>query len=473
MGVSPLLRPEKASDRHSTPSRATLGLWAVGIGTLGQVDSSVNIAFPAITAWFEIDVGAVQWLVIAYLLPMSGFVLVFGKLGDLYGHRQIFMAGLLVSLFAQFLSGFALSYGSLLCLRVLQGLGFGMILGSGPALATFLVDEDVHTRVLSMYTMTFGAGMAAGPIIGGLVIDVWGWQAVFWYRAPLAAIAFSLLVVVPDQTQARRHPKLDIAGAFLLVALLGSLLFILNLLQHSTINWLLVVVLLFGLGVCSAAFVYQESRAPEPIIRLEVFRNADIALLQIASIAINFAGFAVLLLFPFYLADETELSPSIAGVILAMSPLGMAVAGLLGTRLVSKVSATQLTLASPFLTATGLIAIGGLPPTLSILFIVPPMFAVGAGLGLFQFAFTDRAIAAMSRSDRGVAGSLFMVTRLVGTVAGASGISWLFQALTEGGLGQGMAPGSGDFLTGFQITFIAVGGALLVVSIPIALFSRS
>jgi predicted MFS family arabinose efflux permease len=250
-------------------------------------------------------------------------------------------------------------------------------------------------------------------------------------------------------------------------------LLVLNLLQQATINWPLVVVLLLSLGACSAGFVYQESRSPELIIHLEVFRNADIALLQIASIAINFAGFAVLLLFPFYLADQTELSPSVAGLVLAMSPLGMAVAGLLGTRLVSKVSPTQLTLASPFLTATGLIAIGGVPPTLSILFMIPPMFAVGAGLGLFQFAFTGRAVAAMSRSDRGVAGSLFMVTRLVGTVAGASGISWLFRALTEGGLGQGMALASGDFISAFQITFITVGSALFAVSILIVLFSRS
>ncbi len=471
-GVSLLLRLEKASDRRSTPWRAKLGLCAVGVGTFGQVDSSVNIAFPAITAWFELDVGAVQWLVIAYLLPMSGFVLAFGKLGDLYGHRQIFMAGMLVSLLAHLLSGLAPSYGSLLCLRVLQGMGFGMVLGSGPALATFLVDDDVRTRVLSMYTMAFGAGMAAGPIIGGLVIDVWGWPAVFWYRAPLAAVTFLLLVVVPDQTQARRHPKLDIAGTLLLVASLGSLLLILKLLQHSMINWPLVLMSLLGLGACLSGFVYQESRVSEPIIRLEVFRNIDIALLQIASIAINFAGFAVLLLFPFYLASQTELSPSIAGVFLAISPLGMAVAGLMGTWLVSKVSPTQLTLASPFLTATGLIAIGGLAPTLSILFMIPPMFAVGAGLGLFQFAFTDRTIAAMSRSDRGVAGSLFMATRLVGTVAGASGISWLFQALT-GGMGPGIALAPGDFLAAFQMTFIMVGGGLFAVCILIVLLSRS
>ena len=471
--MSPLLRLEKASDRQSTSWRAKLGLWAVGIGTLGQVDSSVNIAFPAITAWFEIDVTAIQWLVIAYLLPMSGFVLVFGKLGDLYGHRRIFMIGMLLSMLAHILSGFAPTYGSLLCLRVLQGLGFGLILGSGPALATFIVDEQDRSRVLSIYTMTFGAGMAAGPVIGGLVIDIWGWQAVFWYRAPLAAIAFFLLMAVPTQAQAARYPKLDIAGALLLVLSIGSLLLILSLLQRSTINWPLVAALSLGFAICLSGFILQEARAPEPIVRLAVFRHLDIALLQIASIAINFAGFAVLLLFPFYLDGKTGLSLSIAGMVLAMSPLGMAIAGLMGAWLLSKVSPKQLTLASPFLTAAGLITIGLLSSTLSIPLMIPPMFAVGVGLGLFQFAFTDRAVAAMPRSDRGVAGSLFMVTRLVGTVAGASGISWLFQALSEGGMGPGIAPAHGDFLVAFQTTFIVVGSALFAISIPIALFGRS
>ena len=364
---------------------------------------------------------------------MSGFVLVFGKLGDLHGHRRILMIGMLISMLAHTLSGFAPTYGSLLCLRVLQGLGFGLILGSGPALATFLVDERDRSRVLSIYTMTFGAGMAAGPVIGGLVIDVWGWQAVFWYRAPLAAVAFFLLIAVPAQTQAGRDRKLDIAGAVLLVLTIGSFLLAMNLLQRSTINWPFVAALSLGFVICLFGFILQESRAPEPIVRLAVFRHRDIALLQIAGVAINFAGFAILLLFPFYLAGEAGLSLSIAGMVLAMSPLGMAVAGLVGTWLVSKVSPKQLTLTSPFLTAAGLIALGLLSPTLSMPLMIPPMFAVGLGLGLFQLAFTDRAVAAMPRSERGVAGSFFMVTRLVGTVAGASGISWLFQALSRWG----------------------------------------
>ena len=404
---------------------------------------------------------------------MSGFVLVFGKLGDLYGHRRIFITGMLLSMLAHTLSGFAPTYGTLLCLRVLQGLGFGLILGSGPALATFIVDEQYRSRVLSIYTMTFGVGMAAGPVVGGLVIDVWGWQAVFWYRAPLAAIAFFLMVFVPIETQAGRHRKLDIAGALFLVLSIGSFLLALNLLQRSMIDWPLVATLLLGSSICLLGFILQENRAPEPIIRLAVFRSPDIVLLQITSVAINFAGFAVLLLFPFYLVSEIALSPSIAGMVLAMSPLGIAVAGLLGTWLVSRASPKQLAIASPFLTATGLIAIGLLSPTLSIPLMLPPMFAVGIGLGLFQLAFTERTVAAMPRSDRGVAGSLFMVTRLVGTVAGASGISWMFQAFLEGGLGLEIAPVDTAFLAAFQVTFIAVGSLLFALSAPIALVSRS
>ena len=127
----------------------------------------------------------------------------------------------------------------------------------------------------------------------------------------------------------------------------------LNLFQQSAINWPLVVALLFGLMACFAGFIYQESQAPEPIIRLAVFRNLDIAFLQIASIAINFAGFTVLLLFPFHLAGKTGLSLAAAGGVLATSSLRMAIAGLVGTWPVSKVGPTQLTLVSPFLSFVG------------------------------------------------------------------------------------------------------------------------
>lgn len=450
-----------------------LGLWAVGLGTLGQADSSVNIAFPAITAWFAIDVAAIQWLVIAYLLPMSCFVLVFGKLGDLFGHQRIFMIGTLLSLVAHALSGLSPDYNSLLFLRAFQGLGFGMILGSGPALATFLADEDQRSRVLSMYTMVFGAGMALGPAIGGLLVDSWGWQAVFWYRAPLAAITLLLLLAVAEPTQTRRQPKLDIAGALLLAASLGSLLLILSLLQRSVIDWAFVMALSFVLGVSSLGFIYQESRAPEPIIRLDVFRTADIACLQVSSIVVNFGGFAVLLLLPFYLARETDLSVSVAGLVLAMSPLGTAIAGLAGTWLASRTGLRRLTMIGPYLTALGLIAIGILSSKFSILLMVPPMFVLGAGLGLFQFAFTDRTIAAMPSGDRGVAGSLFMVTRLLGTVAGASCMSSLLGALMAGGFAGDAAFAPMSFLDAFQTTFLMVGILLITANLLLAYFSRT
>ena len=127
--------------------------------------------------WFQIDVGAVQWFVIAYLLPISGFVLAFGKLGNLYGHRRIFMLGMLVSLLAHTLSGLAPSYGSLLCLRVLQGLGFGLIFGQWAGL-----DDDPRRRrpsqsgAVDVHDGVWGGHgrMVAGPIMGGPVIDIWG-----------------------------------------------------------------------------------------------------------------------------------------------------------------------------------------------------------------------------------------------------------------------------------------------------------
>ncbi len=466
------MREARSDSRPLNAGTSRLGLSAVSLGTLGQADSSVNIAFPAITAWFQLDIAAIQWLVIAYLLPMSSFVLAFGKLGDLYGHRRIFMIGTLLSLVAHTLSGLAPSYDWLLCLRMFQGIGFGMILGSGPALATFFVHEDQRSHALAMYTMVFGAGMALGPAIGGLLVDQWGWQTVFWYRAPLAAITLALLAAAPESLQAVRQPKLDIVGALLLAASLGSLLLILNALQQASIDLAFVMALLLVFGGASTGFVCQEIRAPEPIIRLSVFRDVDITLLQASSIMINFAGFAVLLLFPFYLAMETDLSLSVAGLVLATSPLGTAMAGLMGTRLALTIGLKRLTSLGPYLTAFGLLAIGLLAPHSTIVVMVIPMFLIGVGLGLFQFAFTDRIVAAMPSGDRGVAGSLFMVTRLLGTVAGASCMSSLLNALMTSDPGDETGRAAMSFVAAFQITFVLVGTALIASHLVMSVFRR-
>src|SRR5262249_30212849 len=157
--------------------QAPFGLLVVGLGVAGvPLDTSVNIAFPAITTAFDLQVRAIQWIVICYVLTYTSLMLVFGKLGDLFGHRRIFQLGLAVSTVAFVLCAAAPGFGWLLLFRVVQGLGAALALSCAPALATSLYDESHRAHALGAYAGLFAVSWR------------WGrWWAARWSRAGAGA----------------------------------------------------------------------------------------------------------------------------------------------------------------------------------------------------------------------------------------------------------------------------------------------
>ena len=206
-------------------SRQVLRLVLVGLGTsVVPLDTAVNIAFPEITGSFGLPVEMIQWVVICYVLTYSSLMLAFGRVGDIWGHGRVFRIGLLWSSLAYLLCAAAPNYGWLLFCRFLQGLGASLIVSCAPALVTGLFPEDRRSRAVGMFTLMYAIGSAAGPLLGGLLVQSWGWPAVFWFRAPLALIA----LVFPAQTQTtpRRSVRepVDIIGAILLALGISTLL---------------------------------------------------------------------------------------------------------------------------------------------------------------------------------------------------------------------------------------------------------
>ncbi|MGH8708917.1 MAG: MFS transporter, partial [Burkholderiales bacterium] len=295
-------------------SGAARALAIVLLGTVvAPLDSAVNAAFPAITAAFALEVAAIQWLVIAYMVAFSSLVIVSGRVADLFGHRRAFGWGLAVSALAFLGCGLAPGYGWLLAARVLQGVGIALILGAGPALALGVYPASERTRVLSLYAAAFAIGLAAGPALGGLLVDALGWRAVYLARVPLALAALLLLANVPP-TQIRPGRAFDIAGALLLATWTGSLMLALSL--RGAI----------GVALCAAAattlalFVAREAHAVEPTIRVGLFRDAAFTVPNLASVAVHFAGFGVFLLGPYFFVRITGLSAQGAGLLLALGP---------------------------------------------------------------------------------------------------------------------------------------------------------
>ena len=450
-------------------ARPGLGVLVVALGTLVvPFDSSVNFAFPYITRAFGLPIPAIQWVIIAYTLTYAALMLVFGRVGDMLGYRRIFLAGSGWSAVAFVLCALAPSYGALLAARVMQGIGAALILSCGPALATSLYPETSRIRILGIYTMVIGLGSALGPPIAGVLVPIIDWPAVFWFRVPFALLAFMLAWLLPAGTRPAVREKFDAAGGVLLVLAISSMLLALNQLQHWGERRVLFVASALICLLAVAGFIRQEQRTQRPIISLRFFRDFDFSLLNAGHAALSLAGFSVLLLVPFYLSRFGGLTAYAIGLLLACSPAGTAVAAPLAARLAARVPPKLLAVIGAGGMAIGQVMIGSAGATPNIPLLACSMSLQGFGVGLFQVAYFDIVTASIPRADRGVAGSLVMMTRTVGVVTGATVLMLLFQTWR----GVALANGADEvpaFLSGFDGTFrVAAALPALVVMVGLA-----
>lgn len=434
-------------------SRAARALAIVLLGSIvAPLDTAVNAAFPAITAAFALEVAAIQWIVIAYMLALSSLVIVSGRLADLYGHRRAFGWGLAISALALLGCGLAPGYGWLLAARAVQGIGIALLLGAGPALALGAYPASARTRVLSRYAAVFAAGIAAGPALGGVLVEAFGWRAVYLGRVPIALAALALLARAPA-SEVRAGRRFDAAGAALLAAWSGCLMLALTL--RGPLG--------AGLGVAGAAlcalFLAREARAAEPMIPLGRFRDAAFAVPNLASVVVHFAGFGIFLLGPYFFVRITGLSAQGAGLLLALGPAAAALGAALAGRLVAGAGARRVALAGAVLDLAGVALTATWDAQTGVAAIAATLALQGTGIGLFQVAYADIVIGALPPEDRGVAGSLSNLTRTFGVVSCAALMSALFAGAERGALARGAAPAAA-FVEGFGFAFGAAAAGL-------------
>ena len=412
----------------------------IGLGTATtQLDTSVNIAFPAITKGFDISISDIQWVVICYVLTYASLLLALGRIGDTVGHAIIFRIGLIWSTAALLLVSYSPSFGAMLFFRFLQGVGAALVLSCSAALVVSLYGEERRSRALGIYTMMLSVGLMLGPLLGGALTAAWSWPAVFWFRVPLAVGALLMLRGMPASSQRQAADRFDILGGVSLVLGLVTMLLALNRLRELSAIW-------FGIlsAVAFAAFISRESRAARPIIALEILRQPGFALLNLVSVLANLAAFSVWLLVPYFLARVPDYTLTESGIILAMAAAGAVLAAPIGGRITGQhLSTERLAIAGAAAIGCGLLLLGAWTEQTPMILRIVGLAVQGVGLGLFQLAYSDIVIAALPLKDRGVAGSLVLLTRTLGTVAAASVVLVTFEMLN---IQYGL-------LAGFQKTF--------------------
>jgi len=458
--------------RPGMTARQGLRVALIGLGTsVVPLDSAVNIAFPDITGSFGLPIETIQWVVICYVLTHAALMLAFGRLGDVFGYDRVFRAGLLWNAVAFVCCAAAPSFGWLLFCRFLQGIGAALILSCAPALVTGLFPEDRRSRALAAFTMMYALGSAAGPLLGGGLVDLWGWPAVFWFRAPIAVVALIFLEGLPAAPRRGPREPVDIVGAGVLALAISTLLLTLNQLQHPG-RQLFALIAFSGVAAASLfGFVRWERRVAQPIVNLDFFRTGGFAAINGASVSVYLTSFAVMLLAPYYLVRFTDLPLPLAGAVLATSSIGSIAASPLAGRLIERIPAAPVAALGAVLSGAGLFLIGGRGIGTASASIVVPLALQGFGVGLFQVAYMDLVMGTLPPQHRGVAGSLAMLTRTLGIVIGATLLTLVFHSLQTSSLAyQGGA--ADGFLSAYRATFRLAGIVSAVTGFAVVYFAR-
>lgn len=446
---------EKRSLLHAKPWQLIM----IGLGTAAtQLDTAVNIALPAITHGLDLSISDIQWVIIFYALTYTSLLLAFGRIGDAVGHLTVFRIGLAWTALSLLLVGWSPNYGSMLVFRCMQGIGTALVLSCGAALVISLYGEQHRGRALGIYTMMLSLGLMLGPLFGGALVELWDWPAVFWFRSPLALLALLLLRGIPALPSRQVSGRFDVVGNIILMLGLVAMLLALNRIRELSAIWLgLLSVVAFS------AFVFRESRSAHPLIAAKTALQPGFLLLNLASVLINLAAFSVWLLVPYFLVRSTGYSLLLSGAILATAAAGTVVAAPIGGRLVGRrISAHWLAVVGAAATATGLLGLGVWSEQTATLLRITALVLQGVGLGLFQLAYSDIVTATLPANDRGVAGSLILLTRTFGMVTAASVVLMVFETLEA----------RSGFVEGFRETFQIAASLAFAVAIWLAIPRR-
>ena len=421
---------------------------------LAALDQSiVGTALPRITSELG-GLDKLSWVVTAYLLTSTASTPLWGKISDLYGRRLIFQAAIVIFVLGSLLAGMSQGIGELIAFRAVQGLGGGGLIALALATIGDVVPPRERGRYGGYFGAVFGTSSVLGPVLGGWFADGPGWRWIFFINVPIGIAALVITSIALKIPHVRRDHSLDYLGAATIVASVSALLLFTTWAGPEE-GWTSpVALLLLGTGVVLAvAFVWIESRAAEPIIPLELFRNTVFATSNLYGFIIGFAMFGALIFMPVYLQVVDGMSPTESG--LAMLPM---VCGLFTTSISSGIVMTRTGRYKVFPIAGASIVLVGLL-LLSRLDVGTPywqaglsMFVLGAGLGLTMQVIVTVVQNSVDRRHMGVATSAVTFFRSMGgtfgtAVFGAILTSRLAVHLAEQFAGSPVAGGQGDELT--------------------------
>lgn len=451
------------------------GVMSIGVFMATMTASVVSVALPPITIALHTDIPTAQWVVTAYLLAITSMLPLVGRLGDIWGRRLVYGYGFIGFTGGSLLCGIADSIGMLIVFRVIQAVGAATLMANGMAIVTENFPASERGRVLGLTGTIVALGSLSGPGLGGLLVEILGWHAIFFINIPIGLLGYAGVRLILPLDRNLQQEKIDYLGAVLFTVSMVSLLLALN--YGTKWGWLSAkTIACLGLAVVMfVSFIKQEQHIDYPMLELSIFRNRVFSTGNLAGLLSFMAMFTNSLLLPYFLHDILAFTPAKTGLIMSAFPLVMAVVAPLSGDLSDKVGPGRLTTVGLGILALGLILAANLQVAAELWLIMLSQALMGLGNGLFQSPNNNSVMSSVQPRQLGIAGGINALARNFGMVSGtvvAVSILEYRRAVVLSGVSQPTAAQQvAAFMDGYQAALL-VGAALAVLGALIS-FRRS
>jgi len=397
----------------------------------------VSTALPTIVG----DLGGLNhlsWVVTSYLLASTVSTPLYGKLGDMFGRKPVFLAAILIFLAGSMLAGLSQSMGELIGFRALQGAGAGGLIVGAQAIIADIVPPRERGRYMGLIGGVFAIASVAGPLLGGFIVDNLSWRWVFYVNLPVGALAVAIVITRLHLHTPHRTHRVDVLGAALLSAGVGALT-LFTTWGGNEYAWSSPTIV--GLAVAGVAalavFGWWETRAAEPIIPLSLFRSPVFSVASAMGFTIGMAMFGAIIFIPLFLQLVYGASPTSSGLRMLPLMFGLLSASIISGRVISRIGRYRaFPIAGTATLAVGmfllsLLRVGTAPWVASVY-----MLIVGVGIGLVMQVLIVVVQNDARREQMGVATSTATFFRSVGGSFGVAIFGTIFASRLAGELAQ-------------------------------------
>jgi MFS transporter, DHA2 family, methylenomycin A resistance protein len=412
----------------ATSQRSPQGAWLAvavlaGAQALAVMSTTVvSVALPAIGRGLGMSASGMLWIVDAYVIVYSALLVVGGTLGDRYGRKGVFLLGLTLFAAGSLADSLAPDQAWLLAARVLQGLGpVCLVPGSLTIIRVMFTDGRKRAQAIGLWSTGSGLGMAAGPVVGGLIAAHLGWRWVFGFNVPIAAALFVLAArVVPRLPRTRQTDPLDWPGVLLAVICVAALAY--GLIEGNPLGWASARVLA-GFAVSAAAlalFITRELRTQAPAIDIRLFRRPTFVAANLAALTVFFAFIGALVFLSAFLQQVKGDSQVRAGLQVAVLGVAFGLIAPFSGRLTGRIGPRWPMIGGLIVAGAAMLALTSLGPHTGQGPLLADFALAGAGVGACLTPMTQVAVSAVDSGRAGMASSVHNALRQFGQVLGVA-----------------------------------------------------